>query len=61
MQLARTARRPQPGGHAVANPPWRNLNHSVRPSKPIEPEPINPWTSLGDAAARILAQLEVRR
>jgi hypothetical protein len=61
MQPASTARRPRPVGYAMAQTAGRN--HRPQPHKvdAVEPEPINPRTSLGAVAARIVAQIEVRR
>jgi hypothetical protein len=61
MQPASTARRPQPVGRTTTQSTWRDYRPQPHKVDPVEPEPINPWSSLGDAAARILAQLEVRR
>jgi hypothetical protein len=62
MQLVTTARRPQPNGRVIAHSASQKHTPLIRASEPTKPEPINPWIPIGDATARILAQIEeVRR
>jgi hypothetical protein len=61
MKSAAIARRAEPAERTLSEPVWRNVRLYPQEIESSKPEPINSWTSLGDVAERILAQLDEMR